>query len=173
MNRIYTICMYTCQQYNIFYIKTTLLLLSTSNLIASKFEATPSSKLLFSSISMSHKNPYPSSALELSWVVTVLLFVSCENGRRLREEVFKLKWLWRVGVEEENEGSLLYPPMAGIVWLINGDDEDKVRGGGGDVVSLYIMSCCVLNLELLSSLLLWKTLHKTQSSYNPTKVWPN
>lgn len=72
-------------------------------------------------------------------------------------------------MEEENEGSLLYPPMAGIVWLINGDDEDKVRGGGGDVVSLYIMSC-VLNLELLSSLLLWKTLHKTQSSYNPTKV---
>lgn len=138
----------------------TILLLSTSkDLIAS----TPFWKLLFSSRCMSHKNPYSSSSpFGLTWSVIVLVFVSRENWSTFMRELWWLVW-WRVGIiEEEEEESWLYP--TGMVWLV-GDDEAKVRelGDGYGVVSN-------MSVALFSDLLLWKTLHKTQSSCNHQQI---
>lgn len=153
-----------------FHNKTTLLLLSSSkNLIPSKFDATPSLKL-FSSRSMSHKNPYPlSSHLGLIWVTVLelLVFVSLENWRRPIKELLLLFWLWFgiwwwwwwwVAIEEENGARNWLYPIDGVVFWLVGDDEAKVRDG---TVLSYMMS-----LALLSALPLWNTLHKTQSSCN-------
>jgi len=144
------------------------LLLSTSNLIASKFEATPSSRL-FSSRSMSHKKPYSSSPLAPIWVrkLVLLVLVSREKWRRSIKELafwvgLKWWWYWWVGMnelEKEVASRLLYPTPWGMAWLVGDDEANKVRDDG-------VVSYC-RSLELLSSsLLLWKTLHNTQSSWN-------
>lgn len=143
-----------CTHHHTFYNKT-MLLLSTSNLIPSMSdEATPS---WWSSKSMSHKNPYPSSHLGLIWVTLLqLLFVSLENWRRFIKELFwfSFRWQWWVVIEDEKEANWLYP--IGMVWLVR----------DGAIVS-YIS--CGLNLALFSVLPLWNTLHKTQSSCNQQK----
>ena len=127
-----------------------------------KFEATPSWKL-FSSRSMSHMKPYPSSPLGLIWVTVLqLVLVSLENWRRFIKEPFWFWlwwwwwWLW-VTIEDEKLGSWLHPTCI-LFWLV-GHDEAKVRDGG-----VASNMSCGLSLALLSALPLWKTLHKTQSS---------
>lgn len=118
--------------------------LSISNLISSKFEGAPCPKLS-SSMFISHKNPYSSSPLE---VISLLVSAPWENWRRFSRE---LLWLWWDGVEA-NEVIWLYPQ--GMVWLV----------GPQDVVSniSWLLSSKFCAIPLL----LWNTLHKTQSSCN-------
>lgn len=137
------------------------MLLSISNLISSKLEAGAPFSKLFSSKLMSHKNPYSSWSVPLEEVIwSLVLVISWENWRWFsRELLWFWLWFWWDGVEAKEVIIIwLYPQ--GMVWLVGGDESQAL------VLSNVLFS----EFGIIIPLLLWNTLHKTQSSCHQNHI---
>lgn len=136
------------------------ILLFSSNLMSSRFdEGTPSPRLQL----MSHKNPYSSAPLPLELISLAAAhgFISWEakwtrlGFRTARFSSVVWSWFWW-GWVGENEGICWYPHGRVWSWV-----------GGEEALAVVSNTYWGLSLELLSDLVLWKTLHNTQSSCTP------